>query len=146
MEIGKTCIHTDYRNLLVVDTFWQGLASLIVMHNIDYVFGSVSIPGADAGRYAQAVMKFVRTHHFANEELRVYPKISVPSTRLPSKINVVLPSVLKTYFRFGALVCGEAYWDPANQVADLLFLLDRSSISARFTKPITEHVSSLTAG
>jgi putative hemolysin len=140
MEIRRTCIDTDYLNAQVVSTLWKGLASIIVMHRVDYIVASVAVSSTDGGRYAQSLMKHLKQKRLTPDYMRVIPKTPFPRKRLPSTIQVVLPSVLKTYMRYGALVCGAPNWDAENQVAEFLLLLDRNRINKRMSRPLNEHI------
>jgi putative hemolysin len=140
MEMGKLCFHGEHRNPKVVNTLWQGLASLIAIHRIDYIFCTTTISIADGGQYAQRVAALVRTEHFSPHSLRILPKFSFPDTEQSNSIPTVLPNELKSYLRYGAVVCGEPYWNTYDQVAELLILLDCDMINQRYCKPLAEHI------
>ena len=44
MEVGRTCVHPDYRSGAVIGLLWQGLARFMVMNKFDYLMGCASIP------------------------------------------------------------------------------------------------------
>lgn len=44
MEIGRTCVHPDYRTGSTIALLWSGLARFMVMNRIDYLMGCASIP------------------------------------------------------------------------------------------------------
>lgn len=139
-EIGYPCVHPDYRNAQIVDTFWQGLSSVIALHGMDYLFSCVRVPTSDGGRYMQALMRYIRQHHYSGEDVRVHPKMALPKKKLPQSLDVVLPMGLKIYFSYGAVVCGEPYWDSRHDVGELFILLDRNTIKEPFKKHISEHL------
>jgi putative hemolysin len=140
MEIGRTCIHKEYCNRSVIKALWLGLASLIVIHKIDYVFTTVSVSTADGGQYAHMVAHYVNHHCIAPEMFRVVPKSRQGPNPLPTSFSTVLPSVLKTYLRYGAVVCGEPYWNIEENTAEFLLLLEHSAVNKRYQKALAEHI------
>jgi putative hemolysin len=44
LEVGRTCVHPDYRNGAVIGLLWSGLARFMLMHRYDYLMGCASIP------------------------------------------------------------------------------------------------------
>ena len=44
MEVGRTCVHADYRTGATIALLWQGLARFMVMNRFDYPMGCASIP------------------------------------------------------------------------------------------------------
>ncbi len=132
MEIGRTCIHADYRTGPSLGVLWQGIWSMMTLHNVDYLIGCASIPFGDTGRYAASVISHLKERYYAPEYLRVHPKVPLPQNGMPSKVEVVVPPLLKAYVRLGAVVCGEACWDMAFNVADAFVLLDRDHLNHRY--------------
>ncbi|MEF3194133.1 MAG: GNAT family N-acetyltransferase, partial [Halothiobacillaceae bacterium] len=56
MEIGRTCVHPDYRNGATIGMLWQGLARFMEIHRIGFLFGCASIPMRDGGVAARLIM------------------------------------------------------------------------------------------
>lgn len=141
MEVGRTCIHPDYRRGAALPMLWQGIARLVVDLNIDYLIGCASIPLSAGDKYIAALMRHIRNKHYAPESLRVRPLIPLrleQDGNLPDE--VIAPTLLKAYLRQGALICGEPYWDAAFGVADVFVLLDCDQISSRYVKHFIERL------
>lgn len=134
MEIGRTCIHPDYRNGSTIAVLWQGLARMMVLHDVDYLIGCASIPLDDGGANAAAVMNRLREKGFGAPHLRVYPYKLLPSPVTDAIGTVRFPSLLKAYLRLGAVICGEPYWDVQFNVADVFVLLNRDQIDRRYAR------------
>jgi putative hemolysin len=139
MEVGRTCIHTDYRNGSTIAVLWQGLARMMVVHDVDYLIGCASIPLDDGGASAAAIMQRIREKHLAAPELRVQPLKALPPASTRAIGNPSVPSLLKAYLRLGAHVCGEPYWDEKFNVADVFILLDRNRLAGRYAKHFVQH-------
>lgn len=140
LEIGRTCIHPEYRRGSALPMLWQGIARFIVENNIDYLFGCCSIPLSNGDKYLSHVMHHLRTNHYSPDSLRVQPRIPLRLAEVGKADDVLLPTLLKAYLRQGADICGEPHWDAAFGVADVFVLLECSKISQRYTKHFIERI------
>jgi putative hemolysin len=142
MEVGRTCIHPNYRRGAALAMLWQGIAKLVLAEQIDSLIGCASVQLSLGDRYLRALMQQVRENHFTPAHLRVRPLVPLrllPEEPMPD--NVIMPTLLKGYLRQGALICGEPYLDAAFGVADVFVLLDCKHISARYTRHFLERAS-----
>jgi len=134
IEIGRTCIHPNYRKGRALTLLWAALAQLMEIHHVDYMFGCASIPMQDGGYVAHSIMDVMRREHMSEDPFRVSPRLSLPDINdFPTTI-VSMPPLLRAYLRLGLKVCGEACWDPDFNVADVFVLLDRDNIGQRYTR------------
>jgi putative hemolysin len=141
MEVGRTCIHPEYRRGAALPMLWQGIARLVVENDIDYLIGCASVPLSAGDKYLSTLMHHIRTRHFAPASLRVRPLVPLRMERTGSLPDDVIPPILlKAYLRQGALICSEPYWDAAFGVADLFVLLDCDQISSRYVKHFIERI------
>ena len=130
MEVGRTCIHPEYRTGAAIRTLWNGIAQQVIEHDIDYLIGCASLPMDDQGAHAQAIMDRIRPRYFTDPELRVAPRLALSEIfPLPHDVPVVLPALLKEYLRLGARIGGEACWDPVFNVADVFVILQREQLT-----------------
>ena len=136
IEIGRTCIHRDYRKGGTIALLWSGIARVMEAYRADYLIGCASIPMGENGDIPQTVLGGLDRNHLASEMYRVYPKTPVPFRRdlIPTKANVDIPPLIKGYLRAGAKICGEPCWDPDFNVADVFICLDREHIDKRYAK------------
>lgn len=134
IEIGRTCIHPDFRNGSTIAILWAHLAKHMLQDNIQFLFGCASISLADGGKAFSSLMPFLRDKHFSDETLRVTPRLPLKVSELRSESAPESTPLLKAYTRMGAKVCGEACWDPEFNVADVFILLDMNNIAARYAK------------
>lgn len=134
MEVGRTCIHAEYRTGAAIRTLWNGIAQQVIQHDIDYLIGCASLPMGSDGAHAHAIIDRIRDRYFTPDALRAQPRLPLPEATLPANTSVVLPALLKAYLRLGAKVAGEACWDPVFNVADLFILLDRERLAPRYAR------------
>ena len=138
MEVGRTCIDPEYRKGSVLAILWQGIASIIIENDIDYLIGcaSISLHGGDS--YINSVMTTLRKHYFSPSDLRVIPRVPLSLEKESIVDDAVLPTLLKGYLRQGAVICGEPHWDAEFHVADVFVLLHCDKISDRYQRHFIE--------
>lgn len=141
LEVGRTCIHPDYRRGAALPLLWQGIARMLVENKTDYLIGCASIPMSAGDKYLVALMAHLRSRHFAPPGLHVRPLVPLRLEQQdPMPDDVIPPTLLKAYLRQGALICGEPYWDAAFGVADVFVLLDCDKITSRYVKHFIERL------
>ncbi len=144
-EVGRACIHPDFRTGSVIMLLWSGLARFMVENNYEYVIGCASIPLSDGHANAVAVYEQVAATCLAPSEYRVFPKNPYPlranqvdesqdSSRVIPIARARVPALVKGYSRLGAWICGEPAWDPDFNTADLFVLLPISRMSGMYAK------------
>lgn len=55
VEIGRSCVHPDYRTGATIALLWSGLAQYMTHRGYDYLIGCASISMADGGHGAAAL-------------------------------------------------------------------------------------------
>jgi putative hemolysin len=134
LEVGRTCIHPDYRTGSAIAVLWAGLARIVEMHDIDYLIGCASLPMPDEGAQALAVYDRLSAQYLVAPELRVEPRLPLNAAHACADITMALPPLLKAYLRLGAQIGGPPCWDPLFDVADLFILLDRDRLAQRYAR------------
>ena len=132
VEVGRSCVHPDYRNGATISLLWAGLAKYMMTRGYEHLIGCASISMADGGYNAAAVYRRLAENFHSPAESRVFPHTPLPLDSLSSDIQAVTPPLLKGYMRLGAYVCGEPAWDPDFNTADLLVMLPISRLSRRY--------------
>ena len=59
-EIGRSCVHRDYRNNATIQLLWRGLAKYYADNNITRVFGCASLAGTDRYESAASALRAFR--------------------------------------------------------------------------------------
>ncbi len=139
MEIGRTCVHPDWRRGGTIAALWAGLAQFMADNRFGYLVGCASIPMDDGGAAARAIADRLLAHHRAPAERRVRPRRPLPALAGQAETSATrLPPLLKAYMRLGATVGGEPCWDPAFGCADLFILLESADLQARYLRHFVE--------
>lgn len=135
IEIGRTCVHKDYRNGSTISLLWTGIATIMESYKVDYLIGCASVPMGDNGELAQSVVSSLKKRSEVPEAIRVFPKTPMPKfSGQEEGANAAIPPLIKGYLRAGAKICGDPCWDPDFNVADLFIFLDRTKIDQRYKK------------
>lgn len=132
VEVGRSCVHPDYRQGKVINLLWAGLADYMMTRRYECFMGCASMSMADGGHLAVATFNHLKTHHMAREEWRVTPFNRVPLEAIAPARTIDVPPLIKAYIRAGAQICGEPAWDRHFNTADLLILLPMSQIVPRY--------------
>jgi putative hemolysin len=133
-EVGRSCVHADYRDGATITQLWAGLADYIGKHGHEYLIGCASVSMSDGGHYAASVYNKVHKLHAAPAEYRVFPHCRLPLESLNQNLDVIIPPLIKGYLRLGAYIAGEPAWDPDFNCADLFILMPVSRMNARYAK------------
>lgn len=141
MEVGRTCVHPDYRSGATIALLWQGLARFMVMNRIDYLMGCASVPLGTGTGEALALYRQLADSHLVQPEWRVQPKLPLPRVDLAGDTGRPrLPALIKAYLRAGAKICGEPAWDAQFNVADFFILLPSDRIQQRYLRHFVNRV------
>ena len=138
LELGRSCVHPDYRGGTAMLHLWTGLAAYVAEHGIEILFGVASFPGTDTGTLAQP-LSFLHHHHLAPPELRVRAQgegraamdlLPPEAVDRPAAMRAT-PALIKAYLRLGGFV-GEGAWiDRAFRTTDVCLVMDTARMNDR---------------
>lgn len=138
LELGRSCVHRDYRGGTAMMRLWNGLADYIARHRIEVLFGVASFRGTDTGSVAEP-LSFLHHRHLAPPELRPRAKPAgfqrmdlVPEDALDRHgATRAIPPLIKAYLRLGGAVGEGAYIDRAFNCIDVCLVMDTARMSDR---------------
>ena len=137
VEIGRACVHPDYRSGATITLLWAGLARYMIEGRHEHLIGCASISMADGGHAAASLYNRL-AEHMSPLEYRVFPRCPLPLTSLrcdlPEALQPPVPPLIKGYLRAGAWICGAPAWDPDFNTADLPVLLPMRQLDARYAR------------
>jgi putative hemolysin len=138
VELGRSCVHPDYRHGGVVLALWGALFEFMTRNHLDTMIGCASIPmlrnGLVSGDVAASIWSQVSRTHMASIEYHVRPRLPLPVEQLDSHLPVEPPALIKGYLRLGAKVLGAPAWDPDFNSADLPMMMRVADVPVRYRK------------
>jgi putative hemolysin len=136
LELGRSCVHPDYRGGTAMLHLWNGLADYVLDNDIEIMFGAASFHGADLAALAQP-LSYLQRHHLAPPNLRVTARPGanwqpLPEDQLDRKAAMAgTPALIKAYLRLGGYV-GDGIWiDRAFNTTDVCLVMDTHKMSAK---------------
>lgn len=132
VELGRACIHPDYRNGGLIMLLWSGLVKFMKDYNLRFMTGCGSISTLDGGHDAAGLYHALKSKHLAPEQWRVRPLNPLKWDRLTPTENPECPALIKGYLKAGAWFCGEPCVDEAFNCADILILMDITRLNDRY--------------
>ncbi|MDA9020228.1 GNAT family N-acetyltransferase, partial [Flavimaricola sp.] len=136
LELGRSCVHRDYRGGTAMYHLWQGLAEYIENKRIDVLFGVASFHGTDL-KALEMPLSLLHHNHLAPPELRVRSSVFeamdlVPAAQIDRLAAMqATPALIKAYLRLGGVVGEGAFVDHAFNTTDVCLLVDTARMSAR---------------
>jgi putative hemolysin len=136
LELGRSCLHPDYRGGTALLQLWQGLARYVRAHRIEVLFGVASFHGTDPDALAQP-LSLLHHRHLAPEPLRVRSRVFQPMDIVPEDAldrpgaMLQVPALIKSYLRLGGFVGEGAFVDHAFNTTDICLVIDTARMSDR---------------
>ncbi len=136
LELGRSCLHADYRGGTAMMHLWNGLAEYIARHRIEIMFGVASFHGLDPGKLA-APLSLLHHRHLAPVDVRPVARasgfqamdlIAADALDRPAAIRAV-PALIKAYLRLGGFVGQGAFIDRAFNCIDVCLVMDVARMS-----------------
>ena len=139
LELGRSCLHPDYRGGAAMFHLWSGLAEYVADHEIEILFGVASFHGTDPAPLANS-LSMLHHNHLAPEDLRVRSKVFQPMDLVaPDALDrrqamIDTPALIKAYLRLGGYVGEGAFVDHAFNTTDICLILDTEKMNARHSR------------
>lgn len=135
VEVGRSCIHEDYRTGRVIMLLWSGIAAIMRAGGYRYLLGCASVSLRDDGVTAAEVWRQAQKSMASNPHLpQLAPIDHYPIDKLNSTLPAEIPPLIKGYLNLGAGICGAPAWDPDFNTADFPILLDLHYMDERYKK------------
>ncbi|MGP6086189.1 GNAT family N-acetyltransferase [Antarctobacter jejuensis] len=136
LELGRSCLHRDYRGGAAMFHLWQGLADYVLRYEIEVLFGVASFHGTDVAKLAEP-LSLLHHRHLAPPDLRVCAREFQPMDLLPEdqinrrKAMLQVPALIKAYLRLGGFVGEGAFIDHAFNTTDVCLVMDTARMNER---------------
>ena len=131
LELGRSCVHADYRGGPALMLLWKGLLDYVDRHRIEVMFGVASFHGTDVAPLAPA-LSHLHQCHLAPPELRVralpehFQRMDLIAADEIDRVAAMrsVPALIKAYLRIGGYVGEGAYIDLPFNTTDVCIVVD----------------------
>jgi len=138
LELGRSCLHRDYRGSMAMYHLWTGLSDYVAQHDIGILFGVASFHGTDLKALAPP-LSLLHHNHLAPPELRVcakpehcQPMDLIDDVNLDRRhAMLAVPALIKAYLRLGGFVGQGAYVDRTFNTVDVCLVMDTARMNQR---------------
>jgi len=134
VELGRSCVHPDYRSGGVMMLLWSGLGALLADFELRYLIGCVSVSMEDGGQRAASLYRQLEGSRLVDESRRVWPRERLAVERFGNGPEVAPPPLFKGYLRAGAVLLGEPHVDTLFDCADFPMMLDLDGLKLRYQR------------
>ncbi|WP_227430835.1 GNAT family N-acetyltransferase [Psychrobacter sp. I-STPA6b] len=123
LEIGRTCIHPQFRGMKALMQLWQSVGQVAHLLSVNAFMGCCSIP-VGAGDIQGWL------HDLAVPKVAVKPKYRLPESVL--RHSPQLPPLLRTYIKMGASLSEQACFDVMFHCADVFIWMPFEQIQPSY--------------
>lgn len=139
LEVGRSCVASEYRGRSAMQLLWRGIASYIFLHRIDVLFGCASLHGTSPDLMNDE-LTWLYHNHLAPPALRVraLPERYVDMRRSdPTLLDrrtclSKLPPLIKGYLRLGGYVGDGAVVDEQFNTTDVAVLVKSELLADKY--------------
>ena len=141
LELGRSCVHKDYRNGKIMNLLWKAIAEYVKLYDIKILLGCASFHGTDVMKYTNE-LSYLRNNFSLPDELSV-KSLDSKSYSTNIKINsdtgdirtfVKLPPLIKGYIRIGGKVSHDFFIDHNFNTIDLCVIVRTDNIDEKYKK------------
>lgn len=139
VELGRSCVHADYRSGAVMQMLWRGIADYLDAHDIKMMFGCASFPGTDPDAIKSG-LSYLHHYHLAPADIRPRAledqyvemgKVAPHGLDRRSALSE-LPPLIKGYLRVGGVVGEGAVIDRQFNTTDICVIVECTKITERY--------------
>jgi putative hemolysin len=124
LELGRACVHVEFRNMMVLHALWKGIAAYATRVGSRYLLGCNSISSQDEN-YGVALYDSLKGKHLVEPGLRTVPQpgCRCHSSGVPVEVSRP-PRLFRAYLDISAKICGPPAIDREFKTIDFLTLID----------------------
>ncbi len=136
LELGRSCMHPDYRGGRGMFLLWQALSQHIEMTGAETLFGVASFHGTDSQRFLTPLSLL---HYLYRADVQVRPVSRKPPEIRYQALDqfdrkealLQMPPLIKAYLRLGGQVGEGAFVDHTFNTIDVCMVLQMDRVSER---------------
>lgn len=141
LEVGRSCVHPEFRNRAVMQLLWRGIGAYVVKFNIGLMFGCASFHGVDPREHALP-LSYLYHYHLAPElicpkalperfvDMNLMPKENIDAKRAFAS----LPALIKGYLRLNGYVGLGAVVDHEYNTTDVSIVVKTDTVADKYAQ------------
>jgi putative hemolysin len=131
LELGRACVHVDYRNIMVLHALWKGIAVYATRNDMRYLVGCSSISSQDEN-YGVAMYESLKNKYLVAPHLRTEPQPGHACVANGTPVEAGRPPRLfRAYLEISGRICGPPAIDREFKTIDFLTLVDLANLPDR---------------
>ena len=135
LELGRSCVHPDYRSGIILKLLWQGISNYINDYKIKILFGCASFHGTDPKKFRNE-FNLLRKNFCLSDDFNVksLQKNSIHFQKLYDEKMVFkkLPPLIKGYLRAGGMMSKDYFIDKEFNTIDFCVVVFTDQIVNRY--------------
>ena len=131
LELGRACVHIDYRNIMVLHALWKVIAVYAARHDVRYLIGCSSISSQDEN-HGVAMYDSLKEKYLVDPPLRTLPQPGHFCEANGTHVEAGRPPRLfRAYLEISGRICGPPAIDREFKTIDFLTLVDLANLPDR---------------
>jgi|SRR5579864_2427670 len=131
LELGRACVHTEYRSTAVLHMLWKGIARYASSCGARYLLGCSSVTSRDENE-GVALYEQLREKYLIEPVLRTRPRPEFACRAgHETSFAPAIPRLFRAYLDVSARLCGPPAIDREFKTIDFLTLIDLQHIPDR---------------
>ena len=135
LELGRSCVHPQYRSGIILKLLWQGISNYIKMYKIKILMGCASFHGTNPSKFKDEFSLLYKSYRLPED----YDVKSLQSNEISFNKNInhsttlnKLPPLIKGYLRAGGMVSENFYIDTEFETIDYCVIMLTEKIVSRY--------------
>jgi putative hemolysin len=135
LELGRSCVHPQYRSGIILKLLWKGISNYIKMYNIKILMGCASFHGTNPSKFKDEFSLLYESYRLPED----YDVKSLQSNEISFNKNInhsttlnKLPPLIKGYLRAGGMVSENFYIDTEFETIDYCVIMLTEKIVSRY--------------
>ena len=135
LELGRSCVHPQYRSGIILKLLWQGISNYIKMYKIKILMGCASFHGTNPSKFKDEFSLLYERYRLPED----YDVKSLQNNEISFNKNInhstilnKLPPLIKGYLRAGGMVSENFYIDAEFETIDYCVIMLTEKIVSRY--------------
>ena len=135
LELGRSCVHPQYRSGIILKLLWQGISNYIKMYKIKILMGCASFHGTNPSKFKDEFSLLYESYRLPED----YDVKSLQSNEISFNKNInhstilnKLPPLIKGYLKAGGMVSENFYIDKEFETIDYCVIMLTEKIVSRY--------------